>query len=108
MKTDKPIEIDATQIEDLANQYPFVVIDCWSPTCPPCMVLAPIIEQLAKELAGKVVFGKVNLSRPDNRMAAIEYEISGIPTLLVFKNGELVNTLVGFRSKQELRADLGL
>ena len=105
---DEPVDISAFKFDEFVEKYPFVVVDCWSPTCPPCVMLAPIIKDLAKEYSGKVVFGKVNFMYPENQEIAIRYGIQGIPTLLVFKNGRLAGRLVGYRDKAMLKRELGL
>lgn len=80
-----------------------VLIDFYSNTCPPCRMLAPIIEKFAQEYQGRVTIKKVNVDYLAK--IAIRYDIFSIPTLLFFNNGELVNTVVGYRSSREL-ADL--
>ena len=79
-----------------------VLIDAWAPWCGPCRSIAPIIDQLAAESNGRYVVGKLNVD--ENPRTAQHYNISGIPTLLVFKNGALVETLVGGRPKSQLAA----
>jgi thioredoxin 1 len=81
-----------------------VLIDAWAPWCGPCRSIAPIIEQLAAESNGRYVVGKLDVD--ENPRTAQRYNISGIPTLLVFKNGALVETLVGGRPKAQLAAVL--
>jgi thioredoxin 1 len=77
-----------------------VLVDFWAPWCMPCKMLEPIFEEVAKEYQGKVKFVKINTD--DNIEIAQRYYISGIPTLLLFKNGKVVNNIVGFISKKEL------
>lgn len=108
MKIDKPVDIDGVDLDAFVKKHEYAVVDCWSPSCPPCVMLAPIIHDLAKKHAGKVVFGKVNFSDSSNQMVAAKYGISGIPTLLIFRKGKLVNRLVGYRSKSELEIELEL
>lgn len=88
-----PIEVTDTTVVQIINSYPLVVIDCWAPWCGPCQMIAPVIKDLARGYAGKIVFGKLNTD--ENRMSANKYNIMGIPTLLVFKNGKLVDQVVG-------------
>ncbi|MCK4243864.1 thioredoxin, partial [Candidatus Bathyarchaeota archaeon] len=71
--------------------------DCWAPWCGPCNIVTPIIEELASDYAGKILFGKLNVD--ENRTTAIKYEIMSIPTLLVFKTGKLVDRIIGAMPK---------
>jgi len=97
---DKPVEvIDKTFDETIRNNQ-LVVVDCWAPWCGPCQMVAPIIEELARQYAGKVLFGKLNVD--ENPLVAMRYGIMGIPTLLFFKNGELIDRIVGAIPKQML------
>ncbi len=79
-----------------------VLIDFWSDGCPPCKRLAPVIEELASENEGKSVVGKVNVGQ--NMELAGEYGISVVPTILLFKNGEVVERLQGYHDKGQLQA----
>jgi thioredoxin 1 len=81
-----------------------VLVDFWAPWCGPCKAIAPILAELATELAGKLVIGKVNVD--DQGDLASQYGVRAIPTMLLFKNGVLVETLVGMQSKDSLKAKL--
>lgn len=104
----KPISVDAVSFDDFIKKHPFAVVDCWSPTCPPCRMLAPVLDALASKHAGKVVFGKVDFSNPDNIQIARRFSVDAIPALLVFKGGKLVNRMVGYKNEDELEKELGL
>ena len=96
----KPVEMtDATFTETVRN-YPLVVVDCWASWCAPCHMVAPIIEEMARDYAGKILFGKLNVD--ENQMASMRYQIMSIPTLLVFKDGKLVDRIIGAMSRQML------
>jgi thioredoxin 1 len=98
--SDKPVDlIDATFTEAVQN-HPLVVVDCWAPWCGPCYMVAPVVEDLAQDYAGKILFGKLNVD--ENRKVAMQYQIMSIPTLLVFKNGELVDRIVGAMPRKML------
>jgi thioredoxin 1 len=82
------------------KSYPLVVVDCWAAWCAPCRAIAPIVDQLAKDYTGKVVFGKLNVD--ENPETAQRYGIMAIPTLLVMKNAEEVDRIVGALPKNQL------
>jgi len=87
------------QTDVLDNDTP-VLVDFWAPWCGPCRMVAPIVEELAEEYDGKVKFVKLNTD--DNPQVAGKYGIRSIPTLHVFKGGEPVSQIVGFRPKSDL------
>ena len=89
----EPIELTDASFSEFIQKYPLVVVDCWAPWCAPCRILSPIIEEMAHDYAGKIAFGKVNVD--ENPRVAMEYGIMSIPTLLIFKNGRLVDRIVG-------------
>jgi len=99
-----PLIVTDADIDEHTKKYPTVVIDCWAPWCGPCQMVGPVIEELAKEMQGKVVFGKLNVD--ENPATSAKHQIMSIPTLLVFKNGDLVDRLVGAYPKEELKKKL--
>ena len=96
----KPIEVMDANFDETLRKYPLVVIDCWAPWCAPCLMVGPVIEELAKEQAGKVVFGKLNVD--NNQKTAMKFGIMSIPTILIFKKGELIDQQVGAMPKEML------
>jgi thioredoxin 1 len=97
---DTPIQLLDADIDETMKKYPTIVIDCWAPWCGPCRMIGPIIEELAREMKGKIVFGKLNVD--ENPQTSMKHKIMSIPTLLVFKNGVLVDRLVGAMPKNML------
>jgi thioredoxin len=83
---------------------PIVVVDCWAAWCYPCRMIAPIIEELASEYSSAATFAKLNVD--ENPSTATRYDIQGIPTILVIKNGVEVDRIVGALPKEEIRAVL--
>jgi thioredoxin 1 len=96
----KPIEVTDATFKEIIEKHPLVVVDCWAPWCGPCCMVAPIIEELARDYAGKVLFGKLNVD--ENPAIAMQYQIMSIPTLLVFNHGKLVDRIIGALPKQML------
>ena len=94
---------DANFSEILNTDKP-VLVDFWATWCGPCRALAPVIEELAAEYEGKAVIGKCNVD--DNEDLPVNFGIRSIPTLLFFKNGELVDRLVGAAPKSDIAARL--
>ena len=101
-QTDKPIEVTDSNFYEIVNRSGLVVVDCWAAWCGPCRMLSPIIDELARDYAGKILFGKLNVDR--NRKIPMEYQIMSIPTILIFKDGKLVDRLVGARPRKSLEA----
>ncbi|MGN0489580.1 MAG: thioredoxin [Ruminococcus sp.] len=86
--------------EVLENKKP-VLVDFWASWCGPCRMLAPVVEKLSQEMPDKFDFYKVNVDE-ENDLAS-QYQIMSIPTLLIFKDGELVDKSIGFKPENELR-----
>ena len=101
---DHPLTLDDSSFIPTVRKYPLVVVDCWAPWCAPCRMVAPIIDELAREYAGKVVFGKLNVD--ENPRIASEFAIMAIPTMFIFKNGEPVDVIQGALPKPYLEAKL--
>jgi len=101
-KIEKPIVVSDRNFDQTVKNYPLIVVDCWAAWCAPCRAIAPIVEELAKEYSGKVVFGKLNVD--ENPETAQRYGVMAIPTLLVMKEGKEVDRVVGVLPKNQLEA----
>jgi len=104
MKTSKsgdeissPITVTDADFDKAIKEHPLMVIDCWASWCGPCRMIAPIVDELAKEHAGEIVFGKLNVD--ENPKTATRFSVMGIPTLLIIKNGTEVDRIVGASPK---------
>lgn len=100
----KPIEVKDENFDSLVSKYSLFVVDCWAEWCMPCRIMGPIIEELAEEYKGKIVFGKLDVSV--NRLTPGRFGIRAIPTLLIFKNGKLVDRIIGVLAKDLLESRL--
>jgi thioredoxin 1 len=100
----KPVVVTDATIDSAVSQYPLFILDCWAEWCGPCRMIGPVIEELAAEMKGRVVFGKLNVD--DNMQTANKHRISAIPTLMVFKDGKLIDKLVGAYPKANLIAKI--
>jgi len=97
----KPIKATDENFDEIISKYDAVVVDFWAPWCGPCRLIAPVIEKLAKEMKGKVVFAKLNVD--ENPKMAMKYRVMSIPTLILFKNGKIMDRLVGALPEDMLR-----
>lgn len=86
---------------DVINSSVPVLVDFWAPWCGPCRMIAPVVEELAKENQGSIKIGKVNID--DNPNVAMNYSVNSIPTLMIFKGGQVVDRFVGVQPKSRLQ-----
>ncbi|WP_165077100.1 co-chaperone YbbN [Methanogenium sp. MK-MG] len=98
------IEVTDMNIGDLIHAHHYLVVDCWTEWCGPCMTIAPVIDELAAEFAGTVTIGKCDADMNLETMQA--FQISAIPTLLFFANGSLAGRLTGAHSGGAIRTSL--
>jgi thioredoxin 1 len=99
-----PIILTDSNFNQTVEKYPLIVVDFWAPWCGPCRMVSPILEQLASELAGKVVFGKLNVD--ENPRIASTFGIRSIPTISIFKNGRAIDGFVGAASKSQMQSKI--
>jgi thioredoxin 1 len=95
-----PITLTDYNFDQTIRKYSLLVVDFWAPWCGPCKLVSPVIDQLAIELSGKAVFGKLNVD--ENPTVANIFGIQSIPTLIIFKDGEAVDGVMGALPKQQL------
>lgn len=99
-----PIVLTDSNFEGMVRQYLLLVVDFWAAWCGPCRMVSPIIEQLAGEFAGKVVFGKLNVD--ENPRISSTFGIQSIPTIAIFKNGKAIDAIVGAVSKSHMQSTI--
>ena len=99
-----PVILTDSNFKREIAKYPILLVDFWAPWCGPCRMVSPIIEQLAREYSGRVAFGKVNVD--ENQMISSSYAIQSIPTMMIFKNGKAVDTMIGALPKAEIEMKL--
>jgi len=103
-KTSTPIKVTDADFDETIKKHSLIAIDCWAAWCGPCRMISPIINELAREYAGKIVFGKLNVD--ENPETATRFNVMGIPTLLVMKDGVEVDRLVGVAPKMMIESRL--
>jgi thioredoxin 1 len=106
MASDKVKEVsDKSFNDEVIKSDKLTLVDFWAPWCMPCRAIAPVIDELADTYDGKVKFTKLNVD--DNPMTASSYGVRGIPTIILYKNGEVVDQVVGAVPKAELEKTIG-
>ena len=98
------IKVTDADVQETIQGNDLVLVDIWAPWCGPCRMVAPIVEELGEEYAGKVNFYKMNTD--ENPTIPTEFEIRSIPTLMIFEGGDLKSRIVGFRPKSDLKKRL--
>jgi thioredoxin 1 len=97
-----PFEVTDATLDEAVRKYPALVVDFWAGWCQPCKMIAPVIDALARDYAGTVAFAKLDVDR--NQRSAVRYQAMSIPTLLFFKDGKLVDRVVGALPRQAIEA----
>ncbi len=96
----KPVEVSDDSFNDFIKRFNVVLVDCWAPWCGPCRMVAPVIDALAQEMKGQIAFGKLNTDM--NPKTSMRFQIEAIPTMLVFKDGNMADRIVGAKPKEDL------
>ena len=95
---------DETFAEEVLNSNDTIMVDFWAEWCGPCLAVSPILDQIASEHSDKIKIVKLNVD--DNPQMAMKYQITSIPAMKVFRNGEVVKTVIGAKPKPAIEADL--
>lgn len=103
-KISAPIQLDDSNFDEALKKHHVILVDFWAPWCGPCNIVAPIIEELAAEYSGKIAFGKLNVD--ENPLTAKKFGIMGIPTLIIFRNGEEASRIVGVVPKNYIKREI--
>lgn len=99
------MEISEQNFDEVVSKAELpILVDFWAPWCAPCRQLSPILDEIAEELDGKLLLGKVNID--EQQSLAMRFGIMTIPTMMLFKDGDVVSTLVGARPKQDVKSEL--
>ncbi|MFA6518150.1 MAG: thioredoxin [Candidatus Shapirobacteria bacterium] len=101
------INVDNQNFEAEVLKSPIpVLVDFWAPWCGPCMMMGPVLEEIAKEMDGKLKIAKLNTDLAENQQLAIQYQIQSIPNMKLFKGGVVVKEVIGFKPKEALMAEV--
>lgn len=101
-----PVHLTGAALPGFIAQHPLAVVDCWAAWCGPCRMMEPVLDAMARELAGRVAFGKLNVD--EEPATAQAFDVASIPTLLVFRGGRLADRIVGAVPAQVLHQRLGV
>jgi thioredoxin 1 len=99
-KINKPINLTDSTFDIEKSKYSLLVVDFWAVWCGPCKMVSPIIEQLAEQYAGKIIFGKVNVD--ENPQISQRFGIQSIPTLMILKKGQVIDVMIGALPKGQI------
>ncbi len=96
----EPLTLTDNSFQNIVKAHELLVVDFWAPWCGPCRMVSPIIEELAAEYAGRVTFGKMNVD--ENRMVPTSFAVMSIPTIVIFRHGQVVERIVGAYPKTHI------
>ena len=97
----KTLEITDKNFNDIISKNKTVLVDFWAEWCGPCRIIGPVIEELANEYEGKAIIGKLDVD--SNQESSVKYEVRSIPTIITFKDGEIIDRQVGAVPKETLK-----
>ena len=100
----KPVDLTDDTFDSFVSSHDYVIVDFWAPWCVPCRIVSPILEQLSKVYGDRVAFAKLNTD--ENPVTATKFYIEGIPTILFFKNGQVVDQIVGAYPKSYIESTI--
>lgn len=100
----EPVKVTDEDFDEFVEKYDVALIDFWAEWCGPCKRLAPILEELAKEMKGEVAIGKLNVD--ENKSKSSEFGVSSIPTMIIFQDGEVADKMIGALPKEEIEDKL--
>ena len=83
-----------------------ILVDFWAPWCQPCLMMAPVLDELSEEFDGKLKIGKLNMEFPEHQPLAVQYKVQAIPNMKLFKKGKVVKEFVGLRPKEIFKQEL--
>ena len=95
-----PLNLDDSNFSQTINKFPLLLVDFWAPWCGPCRMMSPLIDQIGRGNMGKLVVGKINVD--ESPTISRQFGISSIPTLLLFKKGQVINKIIGSVSKNKI------
>lgn len=101
-----PVALNDENFEEFVGGNRITVVDFWAPWCGPCRIISPVIEELAKEYSGRVVFGKLNVD--ENPFTSAKYQVQSIPTLIFFVKGEVVDRIIGAVPRDVIESRLSI
>lgn len=101
---EEPVKVTDEDFDEFVEKYDVALIDFWAEWCGPCKMLGPVIEELAEEMQGDVAFGKLNVD--ENKTKSSEFSVSSIPTMIIFKDGEVVDKMIGALPKEDIEEKL--
>ncbi len=101
---EEPVHITDSDFDETIRKYPLILVDFWAAWCHPCRMIAPIIEDLAKEYKGKLVCAKLDID--ENIVTTRKFQVNSIPTVILFKDGKPVDTIIGVLPKSHFETKL--
>lgn len=101
------LELTAKNFEkEVIDSHIPVLVDFWAPWCQPCLMMIPVLEELSKDLKGKLKIAKINIDDLENQKLAMKYQIQSIPNIKVFVDGKVVKEIIGLQSKEKLKGEI--